>query len=111
MDTRETIERLFGKNAVYDYNNLPHIFQQKYRLYITIRMKRNILFKNLFEKHPNTMSPTEWLDIYEDKKTFEYIAYKLNISKKTAINIYNCAIRKMKLYLMKKGIDYRDLLE
>lgn len=111
MDTRETIERLFDKNAVYDYNNLPKVFQQKYRLYLTIRMKRNVLFKNLFERHPNTMPPNDWLDIYEDKKTFEYIAYKLNISKKTAINTYNQAIRKMKYYLMEKKIDYRDLLE
>lgn len=111
MDTRETIEKLFGKNEVYHYNELPHIFQQKYRLYLTRRMKGNVLFKNLFEKHPNTMPPYEWLDTYEDKKTFEYIGYKLGISKDTVRQIYNQAIRKMKYYFMQKHIDYRDLLE
>lgn len=111
MDTRETIEKLFSKNEVCDYNNLPHIFQQKYRLYLTRRMKSNVLFKNLFERHPNTMSPNEWMDTYEDKKTFEYIAYKLNMSKKTTIMVYNMAIRKMKVFLMKKGLNYKDFLE
>lgn len=111
LDTRLTIDILFGEREVTHYNELPDSLQHKYRLYITRRKNVQRLYKNLFEPQNDCLSPSEWEQEYEKKKDFETIAEKLNLPLTEVMEIYDSAISKMKRYCTKKGIKIEDYLD
>jgi hypothetical protein len=111
MDTRETIELLFGYQALCDYNSMPFVLQDKYRLYLTRRRIYGQLYKNLFEPTDDCLEPYEWLQQYEEKKSFEEISLILGISTSEVREIYNSAIEKLRQAFKNRKQDNTDFLE
>ena len=105
IDTKEEIRSLFNDNEVEIYRSFSRLIQEKYRLYITRR-----IYVDTFNSK-DTLSPSKWIDQYEEKKKFTEIAIKLNMDEKEVIEIYNSAIAKMKDYCIKKGIAVEDYFQ
>lgn len=105
IDTKERIRSLFDENEVENYKRLSRLMQEKYRLYITRR-----IYVNTFESK-DTLSPSLWLEQYEERKKFTEIAEKLNMNEQEVIEIYNSAIAKMRKYCDEKGIKIENYLE
>ncbi len=103
IDTKEQIRSLFDEIEVQAYKNLSQQLQEKYRLYITRRIYVNTFYSD------DTLSPTKWLEQYEEKKKIEEISIKLGMTKQEVIDTYNSAIEKVRKYLIEKGIDKGDL--
>lgn len=102
INTKENIVEVFGYNEFCIYENMDNLLKEKYRLYITRRINCNI-FDN-----KSTMSPSYWLEQYNEKKTFEYIAKKLDLEVNEVIEIYNNALKKMKKLFDDKKLSSND---
>lgn len=111
FDTRINIEILFGKPEVVVYEDMPEYLQQKYRLYITRRKNFLQLYKNLFEPFDDCLCPTDWLDEYDRKKSFIYIAEQLNLTRDEVKESYYSALDKMRKYMINKGIKVEDYVD
>lgn len=111
FDTRLNISILFGDHEVNTYEEMPHFLQQKYRLYITRRKNFLQLYKNLFEPMDDCLSPTDWLEEYDKKKDFAYIAEQLGLTVEEVRAAYKSALIKMKDYCKKKKIRLEDYID
>lgn len=102
ISTKDSIVSLFGYNEFCLYNDMGRMLQEKYRLYITRRINANVFYNS------NTLSPSDWLEQYDKKKTFDYIASELNMSIEEVEEVYESALKKMKRFFDGKNLTSDD---
>lgn len=105
IDTKKEILSLFNQNEVINYLNMSQLLKEKYRLYITRRITVNTFYSD------KTLSPSQWLEQYEEKKMFLYISKRLDMSLDEVIETYDSAINKIRKILKNRGIDNSDFLD